>query len=82
MLCISFDDVHHFLRVVAAGAGHHRHLAVGRFEHELDDAAALGGAQRRRFARRAARHEEVNAGVDLPLRQPLDRRLRRARPTS
>ena len=74
--------MHDFLRVVAAGAGHHRHLAVRGLEHELDDAAPLGGAQRRRLAGRAARHEEVDAAVDLPLGEPLDRRLRRARPTS
>ena len=34
--------------------------------------------QRRRFAGRAARHEEVDAGVDLPPRQPRARPLRRA----
>ena len=65
----------HLARVVAAGAGQHRHAAVGFFDDELDDAQLLAMAQRRRFAGRAARREEVDAGVDLPARQALDRRL-------
>ena len=66
--------VRHFSRVVAAGAGKHRHLAGGLFDHELDDAAPLVVRERRRLAGRAARHEKVHAAVDLTPREPLDAR--------
>ena len=65
----------HLARVVAAGAGQHRHLAADFLDDQLDDAQLLAMAQRRRFARRAARRQEVDAGIDLPAGQPLDRRL-------
>ena len=47
-----------------------------RFLHDqLDDPHALVLAQRRALAGRPARHEEVNACIDLPLRQPPNARL-------
>ena len=64
------------LRVVAAGAGEHRHLAVGFVD-----------AGSRRCAARSASvsvglspvvphgHEEVDAGVDLPAAEPPNRRF-------
>ena len=64
--------MHDFLGVVAARARQHRHLAGRFFDHELDDAPAFGVRQRGRLAGRAARHEKVNAGVDLPPREALD----------
>ena len=65
----------HFVRVVAAGAGEHRNLALRLLDDDLDDAQALGGGERRRLAGRAAGHEKVNAGVDLPPCQPPHARL-------
>ena len=53
-------------RVVAAGAGEHRHAPPGLLDEELHDPHALGVGQRGVLARRAARHEKMNAGVDLP----------------
>ena len=61
--------------VVAACAGEHGHLAAGFVDENLDDPDALRERQRRVLARRAAGHEEVNAGVDLPAAQPADRLL-------
>ena len=73
------DGVNHLARVVAAGAGQHERAAVGFLDDDLDDARSLGRRQRRRFAGRAAGHEEVDAGVDLAPGQPAHGRLRRAR---
>ena len=64
------------LRVVAAGAGEHRHLPARFVDEDLDDPrrrSAIG--QRRALAGRAARHEEVNAGVDLPAPEATNGRL-------
>ena len=59
--------------VVAAGAGEDRHAAGRLVGQDLDDAHALGVGQRRALARRAAGHEEVDAGVDLPSAEPRTR---------
>ena len=65
----------HFARVVAARAGEHRHLALGFFERDLDDAQVFGAAQRGAFAGGAAGHQEIDPGVDLPAHQPAQRRF-------
>ena len=57
------------MRVVAAGAGEHRHLALGLFERDLDDAQMLGARERRALAGGAAGHQEIDARVDLPAHQ-------------
>ena len=62
----------HLARVVAARAGEHRHAAVGLFDDQLHDAQLVAMAQRRRFPRRPAGGEEVDAGVDLSSGQALD----------
>ena len=54
---------------VRSGAGDHRHAAGSRLDAELDDLLVLVMGERRRFARRPARHEPVRALVDLPLDQ-------------
>src|SRR4029079_4842279 len=42
------------------------------FGDELDDLQTLFRTEGRRLAGRAARHEEMNAGVDLPPREAAD----------
>jgi len=67
--------VDHFLRVVAAGAREHGHAAARLCDDELDDLDLFGVGQRWDLARRAARHQEVNAQVDLPPGKPGHSRL-------
>ena len=62
-------------RVVSTGSGEHRHFALRFPEHELHHTQLLAMRQRRRFPRRPARRQEVNARVDLSASQTLDRRL-------
>jgi hypothetical protein len=59
-------------RVVAAGAGEDRHCAVRFVREDLDDAQALGVAQRRVLSRRPARAEKVNTRVDLTAAETTD----------
>ncbi len=65
----------HLAGVVAAGAGQHRHTAVGFFDNQFNDAQLVAMAQRGRFPGRPAGREEVDAAVDLSSRQALDCRL-------
>ena len=60
------DRVDDLPRVVAAGAGQHHRPALDLVDDQLDDATLLVCGQRRRFARGAAGHQEVNARLDLP----------------
>ena len=60
----------HLLGVVAAGAGQDGHASAGLVEHQFHDAQVLLARERRALARRAARHQEVHALVDLPPREP------------
>ena len=64
-----------FLRVVSAGAGEHRHPPGGFLDDELHDADALVFRQRRTLARRPARDEKVDTGVDLAPREAPDARF-------
>src|SRR3989442_4299014 len=73
-----FHPAHHvddLARVVAAGAGEYRHLAVGLRDDELHYADLFLLAERRRLAGGATRREEVHAGLDLPARETPDCRL-------
>ena len=65
----------HFPRVVSAGAGQHGHLALGFLDDQLHHAQLVAMRQRRRLARRPARRQKVDASVDLPASQTLDRGL-------
>jgi hypothetical protein len=56
-------------RVVATGAREHRHHALHLVHDGLDDGPLLGCRERRRLARRADRHQEMNPGLDLPPRE-------------
>ena len=58
--------------VVSARAREHRHFAARFFDANLHDAGSFFFRKRRALARRAARHEKMNAFVDLPPRQPAD----------
>ena len=68
----------HVARIVAARAREDGHLALGLFERDRHDAQVLFVRQRGAFARRAARHEEINPAGNLPAHQTPQRRLRRA----
>ena len=61
-----------WVRVVAAGPGQDRHAAFRFSDDQFDDPNALLLGQRRSFAGRAARDEEMDAGVDLPARKAAD----------
>ena len=65
-----FDD---FARVVAARAAQHRHLALGLFDRDLDDAQMLGARERGAFAGGAAGNQEIDSGIDLAADQPAQR---------
>src|SRR5262249_25843133 len=69
------DGFDHLVRVVAAGAGEDRDLVAGFFDHQLDDASALGGGEGRGLAGGAAGDEKMNAGVDLPSGETTHTRL-------
>src|SRR5438876_847779 len=62
-------ELNDFLRVVTARSGEDWHLVAGFLGKDLDDAPALGGRERRVLAGRAARREEMDAGVDLATAQ-------------
>jgi predicted protein tyrosine phosphatase len=67
-----FDD---FVRVVAAGAGQHRHASARLAHDQFDDAHLLLVGERRHFPGRAARNQEMDTGVNLPLREPRHTRF-------
>ena len=58
-------------RVVAAGAGDHRHAPGGRRDRPRHDAMMLVGRQQRRLAGRAARHEGGYAAIDQAIAESL-----------
>jgi hypothetical protein len=60
---------------VGAGAGDHRHALPGHLDAQLDDALVLVMAERGALARGADRDQPVRALGDLPLHEPLERRL-------
>jgi hypothetical protein len=68
-------QLNHLARVVAARAGQHRDAPFGLFEHQFDHAQLVAMAERRRFAGRPAGREEMDASVDLPSGETLDRGL-------
>ena len=59
--------------VVPARAGQDRHAAARLLDHDLDHAAPFLGGERRRLPGRAARHEEVDARLDLSPREAAHR---------
>src|SRR4051812_23886972 len=65
--------MNHFFRIVAAGAGEHRHRAFRLVDQDFDDADALLVGERRVFAGCTAWTEKMNAGVDLTTRESADR---------
>jgi hypothetical protein len=67
--------MNYLARVVPARAGEHFRAAPRLVHADLDDAPALVCGKRRRLASRAAGHEEVHAGIDLPSRQRPHARL-------
>ena len=60
-------------RRARARAGDDRHAAAHLLHHHVDDVPLLVGRERRRLARRAARHEPVDAARDLRLDVPPQR---------
>src|SRR5208282_3432265 len=72
VVACALDD---FGGVVAAGAGNDAHPAARLFDRDLDDAVELRVRERRAFARGAAGHEEIDAGVDLALDETAQRLL-------
>jgi hypothetical protein len=46
--------------------------ALGDLDAHTDDTLVLGVAQRRRFARRATRHQAMRAVFDLPVDERLE----------
>src|SRR5439155_25567125 len=65
-------EVDHLSGVVTARPGKNRRLAGGFVHQQLDNPQALGQGKRRALSGRAARHEEVNAGVHLPPAKAAD----------
>ena len=65
-----FDDV---ARIVAARAREDGHFAFGLFQRDGHDAQVLFVRQRGAFARRAARHQEINPACDLAAHQAPQR---------
>ena len=68
----ALGGVDDFLRVVSTCAGQHRHFPGGFLDDELHDADAFVFRQRRTLARRPARHEKVDTGLDLSPRETPD----------
>ncbi len=62
-------------RVVAAGAGEHGHPAVDFVHEDLDHAHPLLEGESRILTCRAAGHEKVDAGINLPASEPAHRLL-------
>ena len=69
------SEFDHLSGVVAARARQHRHAALGFFERDLHHAQMFLVRERGTFARRSARHQEVDAFFDLPLYQRSKRVL-------
>jgi hypothetical protein len=67
--------VNDFLGVVAAGTCEYGDAAVGLRHDQFHDAHLFRVGQRWNLACCAAWHEEMDAGVDLPARQPRHRRF-------
>src|SRR5579883_681875 len=62
-LARELDDL---VRVVAARASQHRHAAARLLDRDFNDAKVLRAGESGAFARRAARHQKIDAGIDLP----------------
>jgi hypothetical protein len=68
-------EVNDLPRVVAAGPGEHGDPAGSFLDQDLDNPHAFGMTEGRVLTCRTARHEEMNAGVDLTAPQPSYRTL-------
>ena len=68
-------ELGHLGGVVAADAGEHGDLPRADLDGDADHGIPLGPRQRRRLARRATGHDEVDAATDLPLHQRAQRPL-------
>jgi hypothetical protein len=71
----AFAGLDDFVCVVAAGAREHGHAAFCLGDNELHDPDLFFIGQRRHFSGRSARHEKVDAGVDLAFGETRDARF-------
>ena len=71
--CIIVRQRDRLLRVVRSRAGDDGHAPPHLLHGDLHDAAMLGERHRRRFAGGAARDDEVDALVDLPVDEAAQR---------